>query len=391
MLQNQTPLGVYVHVPFCVHKCAYCDFYSVTDEYLIQEYVAAVTAHIRRQKRLAKNYIVDSIFFGGGTPSILPAESFCEILQTIYDVFNISPSAEITIEANPGTLDGKKLAAWRDMGVNRLSLGLQSADNGELAMLSRIHTRDEFENSFMLARMEGFNNINIDIIYGLPKQTKEKLFSTLEYVLLMNPEHISFYGLQLEPNTPFGRNPNIRNLLPDDDEQYEMYMAACKMLESAGYLQYEISNFAKKEYGCRHNIKYWTNKEYISFGPSATSFVNNIQYKYIPDIERYISYIKKEKDLRCEEEFYDKEALEFRFLMMCFRLRAGVNMREYSRRFGWNFEERYGEEIKPFLASKHMVKTQYGYRLTRQGMMVSNYVLGTILTPPGMDDKDSEN
>jgi oxygen-independent coproporphyrinogen-3 oxidase len=391
MLQNQTPLGVYVHVPFCVHKCAYCDFYSVTDEYLIQEYVAAVTAHIRRQKRLAKNYIVDSIFFGGGTPSILPAESFCEILQTIYDVFNISPSAEITIEANPGTLDGKKLAAWRDMGVNRLSLGLQSADNGELAMLSRIHTRDEFENSFMLARMEGFNNINIDIIYGLPKQTKEKLFSTLEYVLLMNPEHISFYGLQLEPNTPFGRNPNIRNLLPDDDEQYEMYMAACKMLESAGYLQYEISNFAKKEYGCRHNIKYWTNKEYISFGPSATSFVNNIQYKYIPDIERYISYIKKEKDLRCEEEFYDKEALEFRFLMMCFRLRAGVNIREYSRRFGWNFEERYGEEIKPFLASKHMVKTQYGYRLTRQGMMVSNYVLGTILTPPGMDNKESEN
>ncbi len=391
MLQNQTPLGVYVHVPFCVHKCAYCDFYSVTDEYLIQEYVAAVTAHIRRQKRLAKNYIVDSIFFGGGTPSILPAESFCEILQTIYDVFNISPSAEITIEANPGTLDGKKLAAWRDMGVNRLSLGLQSADNGELAMLSRIHTRDEFENSFMLARMEGFNNINIDIIYGLPKQTKEKLFSTLEYVLLMNPEHISFYGLQLEPNTPFGRNPNIRNLIPDDDEQYEMYMAACKMLESAGYLQYEISNFAKKEYGCRHNIKYWTNKEYISFGPSATSFVNNIQYKYIPDIERYISYIKKEKDLRCEEEFYDKEALEFRFLMMCFRLRAGVNIREYSRRFGWNFEERYGEEIKPFLASKHMVKTQYGYRLTRQGMMVSNYVLGTILTPPGMDNKESEN
>jgi oxygen-independent coproporphyrinogen-3 oxidase len=207
----------------------------------------------------------------------------------------------------------------------------------------------------------------------------------------MNPEHISFYGLQLEPNTPFGRNPNIRNLLPDDDEQYEMYMAACKMLESAGYLQYEISNFAKKEYGCRHNIKYWTNKEYISFGPSATSFVNNIQYKYIPDIERYISYIKKEKDLRCEEEFYDKEALEFRFLMMCFRLRAGVNMREYSRRFGWNFEERYGEEIKPFLASKHMVKTQYGYRLTRQGMMVSNYVLGTILTPPGTDNKESEN
>ena len=154
MFQNQKPLGLYIHVPFCAHKCAYCDFYSITNEDLIQEYTIAIIEHMRRKKRIAKNYLVDSIFFGGGTPSLLPIESFCEIMKTVRDVFDISPTAEITLEANPGTLDGKKLAVYRELGINRLSLGLQSADDGELRMLSRIHTRDEFEHSYMLARME---------------------------------------------------------------------------------------------------------------------------------------------------------------------------------------------------------------------------------------------
>ena len=379
IFQPQKPLGLYIHVPFCAHKCAYCDFYSITNEDLIQEYTSAITAHMRSQKHMAKDRTVDSIFFGGGTPSILPIESFCEIMETIYDVFDVSQTAEITVEANPGTLDGKKLATYREIGVNRLSIGLQSADNGELSMLSRIHTRDEFENSYMLARMEGFTNINIDLIYGLPKQNMAKLMDSVEYVISMNPEHISFYGLSIEKNTPFGKNPNIRNLLPDEDEQYDMYMAACKRLEAAGYLQYEISNFAKKEYGCRHNIKYWTGKEYLSFGPSATSFINNMEYKYVADIERYISYIKKESDIRDAEYIFNKEELETRFLMTFFRLRAGINAEEYKRRFSLNFDERYGEEIKPFLASKHMVKTQYGYRLTRKGMLISNFILSSIL------------
>ena len=379
IFQPQKPLGLYIHVPFCAHKCAYCDFYSITNEDLIQEYTSAITAHMRSQKHMAKDRTVDSIFFGGGTPSILPIESFCEIMETIYDVFDVSQTAEITVEANPGTLDGKKLATYREIGVNRLSIGLQSADNGELSMLSRIHTRDEFENSYMLARMEGFTNINIDLIYGLPKQNMAKLMDSVEYVISMNPEHISFYGLSIEKNTPFGKNPNIRNLLPNEDEQYDMYMAACKRLEAAGYLQYEISNFAKKEYGCRHNIKYWTGKEYLSFGPSATSFINNMEYKYVADIERYISYIKKESDIRDAEYIFNKEELETRFLMTFFRLRAGINAEEYKRRFNLDFDERYGEEIKPFLASKHMVKTQYGYRLTRKGMLISNFILSSIL------------
>ncbi|MBQ9747066.1 MAG: radical SAM family heme chaperone HemW [Clostridia bacterium] len=379
MGQSLKHLGIYIHVPFCVHKCAYCDFYSITNEDLVQEYTIAVTSHIQRQKKLAKNYIVDSIFFGGGTPSILPTESFCEILETLYKVFNISPDVEITVEANPGTLDSKKLATYRELGVNRLSIGLQSADDGELHMLSRIHSRSDFEHSYMLARMEGFENINIDIIYGLPKQTKTKLMETIEYVLSMNPEHISFYGLSIEPGTPFGRNPNIRALLPDEDEQYEMYMAACKELEKAGYLQYEISNFAKKDYGCRHNIKYWTGKEYLSFGPSATSFINSTEYKYVPDIERYISCIKKENDIRQTEYALDEADLETRFVMLFFRLRAGVNTDEYTRRFGTSFEEKYAEKLEPYMRDKYIVSTPHGYRFTRKGMLISNHILSDIL------------
>lgn len=379
MSQNRKTLGLYIHVPFCAHKCAYCDFYSITNEDLVQEYTAAIIAHIRKHKRMAKDRTVDSIFFGGGTPSILPVKSFTEIMETIYDVFDVSKTAEITVEANPGTLDGEKLAAYREIGVNRLSIGLQSADDRELTMLSRIHTRDEFEDSYMLARMEGFTNINVDIIYGLPNQTMEKLISTLEYVISIHPEHISFYGLSIEPNTPFGRNKNIGKLLPDEDTQCDMYLTSCKILENAGYLQYEISNFAKKDYGCRHNIKYWTGKEYLSFGPSATSFIENMEYKYVPDIERYISCMKNESDIREEEYVFSEEELETRFLMTCFRLRAGINLKEYARRFGDHFEEKYGERIAPFIERGDIVKTQHGYRITRHGMLISNFVLSSIL------------
>ena len=379
MLQNQKPLGIYVHVPFCAHKCAYCDFYSITNESLVQEYVIAVTTHIRSKKKLAKNYIVDTIFFGGGTPSLLPTESFCEILKTIYDVFEVAPTAEITIEANPGTLDGKKLAVYREVGVNRLSIGLQSADDRELSLISRIHSRDDFEHSYMVARMEGFDNINIDIIYGLPKQTKQTLASTLDYVISLAPEHISFYGLSIEPNTPFGKNPNIGKLLPNEDEQYDMYMASCKTLEAAGFLQYEISNFAKTGYSCRHNMKYWMVKEYLSFGPSATSFINGTEYRYAADIERYLSCIKKEGALRDQEYFLDEIDMETRFLMTYFRLRAGVDTAEYTRRFGYDLEERYGDKIEYYKSLKYMVKTDRGYRLTSKGMLISNYILSDTL------------
>ncbi|MBQ7290612.1 MAG: radical SAM family heme chaperone HemW [Clostridia bacterium] len=380
------PIGLYVHVPFCVHKCAYCDFYSVTDLNLMREYTSAVVAHIRSKKKFLKNTVVETIYFGGGTPSLLPVAQLERILNAIYSTANVAPDAEITLEANPGTLTSKNLSAYKKMGINRLSIGLQSADDEELSAISRIHTRAEFENSFMLARMEGFNNINVDLIYALPKQTKTKLFGNIDYVISMNPEHISLYGLTIEPETPFGKNKEILSTIPDEDEQYEMYMSACKRLEECGYFQYEISNFAKKDRGCKHNMKYWMNKEYISFGPAAASFVENTEYTYARDIELYLSNLKNEKALRVVDEdtgetehVLDDEELETRFVMLHFRLRAGINTGEYRQKFGLSFEKIYEDKLEKYMKDKYIVRTEHGFRLTRRGMLISNTILSDIL------------
>lgn len=379
MTSPDKSLGIYIHVPFCAGKCAYCDFYSITDTEAMHDYMLALTGHIRSKKKTAKKRIVDSIYIGGGTPSILPASYTEKILETVYDVFNVAEDAEISMEANPGTLDGTKLAAYRSMNINRLSIGLQSADNAELKKLSRIHTREDFENSFMLARMEGFDNINVDVIYALPNQTKESLKGTLDYVLSMAPEHISFYGLKVENNTPFGKDPLIKKAIPDDDTQYEMYMESCKMFDDKGYIQYEISNFAKKDHACRHNIKYWTCGEYIGFGPAAYSFLENRTYSYVRDLERYISCACDEIALIDSDEQLTKEQIAVQYVMLGFRLRAGINTEEYARRFGEDFDEKYAEKLERFLSDKFIIRTANGYRLSRRGMMISNYILSEIL------------
>jgi len=379
MASQNKNLGIYIHIPFCAQKCAYCDFYSVTDTQAMREYTLALTSHIRAKKALGKNRTVDSIYIGGGTPSLLPAAYMEKILETVYDVFNVSDKAEISMEANPGTLDSGKLAAYRAMGINRLSIGLQSAHNDELSMLSRIHTIEEFENSFMLARMEGFDNINVDIIYALPNQTKASLASTLDFVISMAPEHISFYGLKIEENTPFGKNPEIQKALPDEDAQYEMYMDSCKALDEHGYIQYEISNFSKKDCACRHNIKYWTCDDYIGFGPAAYSFYGNSIYSYVKDVERYISCFDDEQAILDSEEKLTAQQIATQYVMLRFRLRAGINTAEYARRFGEDFEEKYGTKLERFLKEKYIIRTTGGYRLSRRGMMISNYILSEIL------------
>ena len=345
----------------------------------MRDYTLALVSQIRSKKQVAKNRIVDTIYIGGGTPSLLPPVYLEKILETVYDVFNVSDDAEISMEANPGTLDGVKLAAYRAMGINRLSLGLQSADNTELEKLSRIHTREEFENSFMLARMEGFDNINIDLIYALPNQTKASLEATLDYVISMSPEHISFYGLKIEDNTPFGKDPEIKKALPDDDAQYEMYMESCKKLDDHGYIQYEISNFSKQNFACHHNIKYWTCSDYIGFGPAAYSFLGDTIYSYVRDVDRFISCVDDEQALLESKETLDKAQIATQYVMVGFRLRAGINTAEYARRFEENFDEKYGSKLERFLKDKFVIRTANGYRLSRRGMMISNYILSEIL------------
>ena len=372
-------LGIYIHIPFCVRKCAYCDFYSIEDMDRRTAYVEALVSQIRSFRSMGTRHVVDSVYIGGGTPSVLSGEEMGRILAAVRSSFSVSREAEITAEANPGTLDTSKLSAYREAGINRLSIGLQSADNGELKMLSRIHTREDFESSFLLARLEGFENINVDVMYALPGQSEDTLAATLDYVMALEPEHISFYGLKLEPDTPFGRDPGIAADVPSEDVQYEMYLSAAKKMEDAGFMQYEISNFAKLGMECRHNLKYWSCEEYLGFGPGAYSFFGGRMFSYAKDITRVIAM--PEDSVALFEENYiptDKE-LAVQYVMLGFRLKRGIDTAEYEARFDDDFDMRYQEKMKPFLLKKYILKTKSGYRLSKRGMLISNYILSEIL------------
>lgn len=345
----------------------------------VSAYVEALITQIRSFRSVGAHHLVDSIYIGGGTPSVLSGEEIGRILAAVRASFSVSNEAEITIEANPGTLDTSKLSAYREAGVNRLSIGLQSADNRELKMLSRIHTREEFESSFLLARLEGFDNINVDVMYALPGQSEETLAATLDYVMALEPEHISFYGLKIEPGTPLDGDPQIAATIPSEDIQYEMYLSAAKKMEDAGYMQYEISNFAKLGMECRHNLKYWNCEEYLGFGPGAYSFYGGRMFSYAKDITRFIAM--PEDSVALFEENYiptDKE-LAVQYVMLGFRLKRGIDTAAYEARFDDDFEARYQEKMRPFLLKKYILKTKSGYRLSKRGMLISNYILSEIL------------
>ena len=379
-------LGIYIHIPFCAKKCAYCDFYSMCDLSLRENYVDALVAQISSFRAEAKNRIVDTIYIGGGTPSILSGEQILRILKTVRKVFKVSEDAEITMEANPGTLDPGKLVAYHEAGINRLSLGLQSANSDELSILGRIHTKEEFERSFLLARLEGFQNINVDIMYALPGQTKQTLSETLDYVIGLDPDHISFYGLTIEPQTPFGRNKDIPALLPNEDEQVEMYLNAAEKMEAAGFFQYEISNFSKPGFECHHNMKYWKVEDYLGFGPAAHSFFDGTRFAYAKNTSKFISYPTQRDRLieMSEQSTHEDSALEF--VMLGFRLRAGIDVVEYGERFGEDFEDIYGDKMQEFIKKEYIMKTKNGYRLSRRGFLISNYILSEILN----FDQDSQ-
>ncbi len=372
-------LGIYIHIPFCARKCAYCDFYSVTALQKLDEYTDALTEQIRSFRAQAAGYTADTVFIGGGTPSLLSVGQLGRILSALRSTFLLTEDAEITMEANPGTLDGEKLAGYREAGVNRLSLGLQSADDGELSRLSRIHTRRTFEETFLLARRAGFDNINVDLIYALPGQTKERLAETVSYVISMNPEHISFYGLKLEPETPFGRDPLIEAQLPDEDEQYTMYCDSVARLEAAGYAHYEISNFAKNKRECRHNLKYWHLEEYLGFGPAAYSFFGGRMFSYARDLSLFLKDPTSGAALYDECDAPSQKELAAEYVMVGFRLRRGIDVAAYAARFSESFDDRYAQRMKPFLDRRYIVPTPEGYRLSLEGMLVSNYILSEIL------------
>ena len=388
----KTQKGIYIHIPFCISKCIYCDFCSApADDDAKERYVNALCAEIAHAgKEAEKNgddRSISTVFFGGGTPSILPAQLFVKIMCEVREAFSVSEDAEITVECNPGTLTAGKLRAYRSMGVNRLSIGLQSPDNRELRALGRIHTYEQFEESYYAARDAGFDNINIDIMSAVPYQTVTGYQSNLEKIVKLNPEHISAYSLIVEEGTPlFGMvERSGGDILPTEDEDRQMYALTKKILADAGYHRYEISNYARPGYACRHNIGYWTGVEYLGLGLGASSLVGGKRFQVTADLNRYLVFTKEELAAGAQyEEIHElsrQERME-EFMFLGLRLTGGVRTAEFERRFGVAMEAVYGEVIERLLKEgllEASVQTDSHIRLTEYGLDVSTYALAEFL------------
>ncbi len=373
-------LGLYIHIPFCIRKCNYCDFYSLCHKISLEtDYIEALCAQIEAESHLYNVYEFDTVYLGGGTPSILSISSVERLFECIKNNLSLANGAEITIEANPGTLDREKLMTYKRVGINRLSIGLQSTDDKMLKKLGRVHNRATFEECFVLARECGFDNISVDIMYGLPNQKTEDFLKTLDHVCEFSPEHISAYCLKIEDSTPFGKQKDTL-ILPDDDEEYEMYMTLCNELENKGYFQYEISNFAKNGYRSRHNMKYWMSHEYVGIGPSAHSFFGGARYFYPRDIERYISQALEGTVTRLteDEDGEVKMSKIDEYVMLRLRLSDGIDFEEFKTLFSCDFLKTYPKAVG-FLNGGYAERAYNSYRLTPKGFFVSNYICTEIL------------
>lgn len=369
-------LELYIHIPFCVKKCDYCDFLSgPADAGRQREYVEALKKEIKNCKDFAA-YQVSSIFVGGGTPSILPGEMIGEILETVREKFELIPNAEISIEANPGTVDRKKLEIYRESGMNRISFGCQSADNRELKMLGRIHTWEDFQVSYQMARDAGFTNINVDLMSGLPGQTLTSWETTLRKIADLQPEHISAYSLIIEEGTPFAEKDLN---LPDEDVERAMYENTHDILASYGYQQYEISNYAKNEKECRHNLGYWKRTEYLGLGLGSSSLVNETRFSNTSDMERYLKNSGNPESIREQQEKLQPEDQMAEYMILGLRMMKGVSVTKFKDSFGHEMYEIYGDIIEKYKRMELLEKEGDYLRFTRRGISVSNPVLADFL------------
>jgi len=368
---NRRPLGLYLHIPFCVKKCGYCDFYSVTDDKLKKGYVSALLRHIREYGKVCGGYTADTVYVGGGTPTCLGARLLGKVIQEAKNRFPVAPDAEITVECNPESTDKKILDMMKKQGVNRLSFGVQSADDNELKALGRVHTFDEVKTAVALAKERGFINISLDLMYGLPGQTKEGFLDSVAKCLVLEPTHLSCYSLTLEPATPMGR---LKLPLPDDDAQADVYLALCEFLREKGFEHYEISNFAKPGYSSRHNRKYWDLSDYIGLGPGAHSFMNGKRFEFARDVK---AYINREDIMRDEDEVPSFQR-QGEYIMVRLRTSEGVDFIELERRY--NIDSTPYEEAFRSLVGKGLVEHKGTcWRLTEKGFLVSNSIINIII------------
>lgn len=365
------PLGLYIHIPFCKAKCIYCDFYSLPrSEKKMDAYVGALCRDLARRADAARDYTVDTVYFGGGTPSYLGADRLCKILETVFAHYRVDKTAEITTEANPDSArEVTALRRLRSAGFNRISLGMQSADDGELRRIGRVHTHEETVAAVHAARAAGFDNLSLDLIYGLPEQSAARWRENLRAAIALAPEHLSCYGLKVEEGTPlFYRQDTMH--LPDDDAQAEEYLAAVGLLADAGYRQYEISNFAQPDRESRHNLKYWTMQEYLGFGPGAHSDFASRRFAYARDLSAYLAGEERLSESACPAQ---REREEER-VMLALRTARGLDLSALKE------DTVEAERVLAECARHGLAKKENGrWRLTPQGFLVSNAVIVRVL------------
>ena len=392
-------LQLYLHIPFCVKKCDYCDFlsfpveekageglltddledsflFSSVNEEVKKQYVKALNNEIRSVKDRYKDYKVSTIFMGGGTPSLLSCEEIREIFSTLEECFQIEKDAEITIEANPGTVTEDKIKAWKEVGINRVSIGLQSANDEELKLLGRVHTFQQFNETYTMLRENGFFNINVDLITGVPGQTMESYRETLNKVMELNPEHISAYGLIVEEETKFGEMyKELYPDLPNEETERLMYQVTKTQLEQQGYQRYEISNYAKEGFQCKHNLGYWDRVDYLGLGLGAASLIRNIRFHQERDLDQYMKIFSSNNVGPLEEQVTlgEREQME-EFMFLGLRKTKGISKTQFNEEFSRNINEVYGNVLLKLERESSVEIIGDQICLTEKGVDISNVV-----------------
>ncbi|SHJ46091.1 oxygen-independent coproporphyrinogen-3 oxidase [Geosporobacter subterraneus DSM 17957] len=374
-------IGMYIHIPFCKQKCAYCDFPSFEGrEAELDDYVAALLVELKEWYIPLKDYQIKSVFLGGGTPSLLSISQLNAILEGIYRWFSLKSAAEISIEANPGTLDRVKLEYYHHHGINRLSIGLQAWQNQLLKVLGRIHTQQEFIDNYYAARAAGFKNISVDLMFGLPDQTFEDWKETLHQVLQLKPDHVSAYSLKIEEGTPFDRLYGQGKLiLPEEDLERDMYHYALDLLEQHKYRHYEISNFALADKESTHNKIYWNNEEYIGLGVGAHSFLNKVRFSNVVDIRQYNERLQRQKSPVVERHQISVEEEISETIFLGLRMMEGIDRNQFLRRFQVDPMVKYKNQILEFTGQGLLVINGDRLCLTKKGIDVSNRVFASFL------------
>ena len=370
-------LGLYIHIPFCRSKCHYCDFYSMPhpDGELMRAYTDRLCSDILSYAPLCTEYVVDSVYFGGGTPTLADPALLCRVLDTVRGGFHLDPKAEITLECNPATGSAEGFHMLHTAGFNRVSVGLQSANERELRALGRVHSFWDCADTLALLRAAGFENLSVDVMQGIPHATLESYLETLRAVVSLETEHISAYALSIEEGTRFW-SMRDRLPLPDEDTAREMFFEGAAFLEEHGYDWYEISNFAKKGYASRHNLKYWNCEEYLGFGPAAYSFFGGERFGNGRDITAYL----RGEAIECERERIGTLEAANEFVMLGMRLSGGVSVKTFEKRYPYAFYDTFGAALERFVSTGHVKKTEDGYAFTPEGFYVSNTILSEVLS-----------